>query len=710
MSGYSSIWFNAHHSPLGAFATLTLGYKGSNGGLGLELAQPANEPLYIGHDDDQGHFHAFPFFDGAAALDEAARYDVERDTNEERPSQDIHAFPDDEISRDFRIASDTWTVGDFTFKVISPLQTAPDPNQGSTEDHKLAYCPAVLVELSYDNTKGTQERTLFFGHRGSNPYHNPRVIETDTLIGIGQGSSTAICTTKGQMKTAFEFSPGTALLIDRDSNRQFLVGTTGLLTGKVPAGERKTFTLAACFYRNEVVTTGIESRYYYSSLFDSIEDVADFALQHQDKLKSQASTDDYALETSDLTDTRKFLVAQAARSYQGCTQLLMHQDGRPLWVVHEGEYRMMNTFDLTVDHLYFETQRNPWVVKNVLQLFVDRYSYEDQVQFPGDPTQHPGGISFTHDMGVGNQFTRPGYSSYELAGIKGCFSYMTQEQLVNWICSLAYYCRKTNDWAFAESLKETVQATLSSMENRDHPDPEKRNGIMSLDSSRCEGGAEITTYDSLDASLGQARNNVYLAVKGWAAYLGLADIFTKLNLPEEAARAQSQAEKAAKSITCALQENGTIPAVLGEGVNAVILPAIEGLAFPLEWGDREAVCKDGPYGPMIKALEVHLRTALTSGKNHFADGAWKLSSTSNNSWLSKIFLNQHVAHHVFNIPLQEMVAADQAHADWLTDEQNGYWAFSDQILSGHAVGSKYYPRGVTNWLWLTRPTTPGSED
>jgi hypothetical protein len=42
------IFFNAHHSPMGAFASFTLGYKGASGGLGLELASPANQNIYIG--------------------------------------------------------------------------------------------------------------------------------------------------------------------------------------------------------------------------------------------------------------------------------------------------------------------------------------------------------------------------------------------------------------------------------------------------------------------------------------------------------------------------------------------------------------------------------------------------------------------------------------------------------------------------------------
>jgi len=44
--------------------------------------------------------------------------------------------------------------------------------------------------------------------------------------------------------------------------------------------------------------------------------------------------------------------------------------------------------------------------------------------------------------------------------------------------------------------------------------------------------------------------------------------------------------------------------------------------------------------------------------------------------------------------------ADQTHAAWLRDPRNTYWAWSDQIVSGKAQWSRYYPRGVTSILWL----------
>ena len=59
-----------------------------------------------------------------------------------------------------------------------------------------------------------------------------------------------------------------------------------------------------------------------------------------------------------------------------------------------------------------------------------------------------------------------------------------------------------------KNMLPAIQDCFESMLNRDHPDAEQRNGLMGLDSSRTQGGAEITTYDSLDVSLGQSRNNI----------------------------------------------------------------------------------------------------------------------------------------------------------------------------------------------------------
>src|SRR5215210_6318604 len=118
--------YNAHHSPIGTFASLTLGFRGAQGGLGLELGGPANHNVYIGVEDQQRTFQCLPFFgDATAGAEEALRYDVEGSQSSDDPlsgayvghTEDAPSLPparlraldQSAISRDFQLSTDTWT-------------------------------------------------------------------------------------------------------------------------------------------------------------------------------------------------------------------------------------------------------------------------------------------------------------------------------------------------------------------------------------------------------------------------------------------------------------------------------------------------------------------------------------------------------------------------------------------------------------------------
>ena len=391
---------------------------------------------------------------------------------------------------------------------------------------------------------------------------------------------------------------------------------------------------------------------------------------------------------------------------------------------------MLNTLDLSVDHLFWELRYNPWLVKNLLDNFSRFYSYHDEVKDPVTGKLSPGGLSFCHDQGVSNQFSPFGHSSYELTNLDGCFSHMTAEQLINWILIAASYVAKTADDNWLSQNASTIKACLESLHRR------CPNGIVSRDSSRCGTGQEITTYDSLDASLGQSRNNLYLAVKGLAAFEGLCFLLTCLGEEQLSDSAHRACMKAAETIAANMAPEGFIPAVFepeNPGYKSRILPAIEGLVYPLYWstclpqGYGQYLKKDflnesvaNAHGKLLQSLRRHTVTLLAAkdaGLNRFADGGIKLSSTSNNSWMSKIALFEHVARELFNLdesgntrPTQNSELriqnssgwekSDAAHTQWQTEGASALWACSDQIVSGVAVGSKYYPRIVTTILWL----------
>jgi hypothetical protein len=701
-------FFNAHHSPIGAYASFTLGYPGGSGGFDLEMARPPGQNVFIGVESRDGKvFQALPFF--GSVEDESKRYDVERTDDTGGAKRRMVPFAREEVSRDFRLSTDTWSAGDLTFTLYSPVLPVPDPDTAGEEELKRALVPAIVAELTVDNTQGERSRRAFFGYQGSDPYSAMRRLDDTApdLKGVGQGRITAIASLDPDVRSAQHFSMENILDAVHEENWTFGLGTVASLVMDVPAGVRKTFRFAICFYRGGIVTTGIDASYMYTRWFPNIEAVARYTLQHFDERVELALRANRMIDDTALSDDQKFMMAHAIRSYYGNTQLF-DADGRPVWVVSEGEYRMMNTFDLTVDQLFYELRMNPWTVRNELDLFVRRYSYRDRVRFPGQEETHEGGISFTHDMGVAGAFSRPGHSVYELYGISGCFSHMTHEQLVNWVLCAAVYAEQTGDRAWLSANLDVLAECLHSMVNRDHPDPAQRNGLMGLDSTRVMGGAEITTYDSLDASLGQARNNLYLAGKCWAAYVSLEKLMREAGRDDLAALAGGQAERCARTIVSRMKPEGYIPAVIDEGNDSRIIPAIEGLVFPYYAGCREALDENGRFGDYIRDLKRHLKTVLVEGVCLFPDGGWKISSTSDNSWLSKIYLCQFVARHLLGLPWDEKGrAADAAHVAWLTHPELSIWSWSDQILAGKIIASKYYPRGVTSILWLEEAIARG---
>lgn len=696
-----NIFFNAHHSPIGAFASFTLGFKGDGGGLGLELGGPAKQNIFIGLENSNNECYNFlPFF--KCLEDESKRYDLEKDNKDEKKNP-ISFFNDNEISRNYNLCSDSFKAKDINFTIYSQAASIPDPASASDCDLKKVIVPSVFVEMTIDNTKCNKKRKAVFGFEGNDPYSAMRRIDDTTngdIKGIAESGIVSITSKDENVQSALGFSLETILSETVPENLTFGLGNTGVLLMEVAPFKKCTFKFAVSFYRQGKATCGRDTSYYYTSFFKNIEDVSKYSLTNFDELVQSCKNGNALVDNSKLSNDQKFMLIHAVRSYYGSTELLKYNK-KPFWIVNEGEYRMMNTFDLTVDQLFFELKFNPWTVRNELDMFVKYYSYYDKVSFPNDNKKYQGGISFTHDMGVSNTFSRGGHSAYEKYGIKGCFSQMTHEQLVNWVCCAAVYFEKTKDQKWMDNNFNILVECFKSMLNRDNPDPEKRTGIMNLDSDRTMGGSEITTYDSLDVSLGQARNNIYLAGKCWAAYVALKKIFKENGFTELSKQADIQAHKCASTLVSHVTKEGYIPAVLENGNDSKIIPAVEGLVFPYFSGCREALDENGEFKDYIKALKKHLKVILVKGTCLFEDGSWKLSSTSNITWLSKIYLCQFIARKILHFDFGENGAlADAAHVKWLLDPKNSFFSWSDQMLSGSAAGSRYYPRGVTSILWL----------
>ena len=684
--------FHTQHAPFGAFASFTIGLVDAPGGFGQSLRGPAKQNVYAGfRPAGRERWRLLPFLTPPQSQESA----FTGDTTVVQPPRGFDALRPADYRRTLGWASDTWRADDarFGFSLLSPFGPVPDPAKLKKADARFHLAPLVTGWIEYDNRAGAAPVELVFGlGRGDDTLRPLTDTSGGALAGFAAGARFGYATAAAR---GVELRQGFDILAPkfRDYRGLHVIAGETALVFTVPAGKRKRFPLVLGFHAAGTVTTGLAAGYAYARVFRDLEDVLAHGLAEFSRYEKLAAQRDRELARSRLDADQQFLVAQSTHSYYGSTQLLWH-DGKPLWVVNEGEYRMMNTFDLTVDHVFFELAWHPWAVRNALDLFVRRYAYRDQL-----------GLAFTHDMGVNDAFTPPGRSSYECDGLAGCFSHMTMEQLLNWVLTAATYAAHTGDRAWLRGHRKTLLACARSLRRRDDPHPKNRDGLLKRDSARCAGGAEITTYDSLDVSLGQARNNLYLGVKTLGAWVLLEHAFADLGLPRAAAAARASAGLLARTLTTKFEaDTGFFPAVFERGNRSRILPAVEGFVYPLFLGYTDAVDPAGRFAPLFQQLHRHIAQALQPGVCLDAtSGGWKMSSTSTNTWFSKIALAQHVIRRLFPDAMTEAAKrGDRVHAQWQRTPGCGEHALCDQIRSdtGVACGSRYYPRGVTSFLWL----------
>lgn len=712
--------FHANHSPMGAYMSFTAGHFNAAGGIGVELGRPAGQNIYVGvkRGDRRSRqpLACLPFFKSAVSpTSAAAAFEVGQATNKQPPG--VQSIAPDQIRRHYGWGSDQWVTPQFEFTLYSPFGEIPDPAVANVESMRSALLPAIVGTLRVDNRSGAETLTGVFAIDFIDPGAR--------LLNLGKDQSAA-----PRLGFAWKRKLGVAGMIQgggddslfaiqrwsvaegiADVNHVHALGTIGGLAFEVPPGEIRVLHLAIGVYLDGVVTTGLEGRYQYTRYYTGLEQVLSTALDRSAELRAKARNLDAQLLSSKLSPDQQFLIAHATRSYYANTQLL-DIGGEPMFIVNEGEYCMMNTLDLSIDQAFWELDRNPWVVRNILDSFARDYSYIDQVKSRTNELR-PGGISFTHDIGVNNNFSAPGTSSYELRELKGCFSFMTQEQLCNWILLAGCYVAKTNDLKWLAENAHLIESCATSMRARAN----QRTGVMAYDSDRCGSGSEITTYDSLDESLGQARANTYIAVKCWASWLAL----DMLRHMQKESPADSLADNIAAHLSAAAVD-GVIPAVLEKdnpGYLSRILPVAESLIYPAYWlaclssqhEDARDALRSALHSQFIDVIARHTKALLLDPqkRNLFPDGGIRLSSTSNNSWMSKIALFQHVTRNVLKLCDTEpkisqlFTAADSAHVRWQTDG-SAAWACSDQIVDGVARGSRYYPRIVTAALWMDETT------
>lgn len=701
--------FLSEHSPRGAEASFDLGVFGRGGGFSLESGTCSDQPVHLGWHQD-GCLNLLPFSPAARqALDTGMAEFVPTGGHGHGPPRTVRMryLSGKEISRDFAFATDTWRTAKLTFSLVTPTAGGADPDTASPEQLREAYAPAIVGQLTLDNTSGSTPMTGVFAVGSLGGFSFLADTTGGRLEGIQCLNGYGLAVRGGKGVRSFS-DLDLPMAFDRiEPLRVRLSGMGGVLID-VPAGQSRTVDVALGWYRSGVVTLGKACRYYYTKLFDDFPAVLAFALDRAEAWRAKAAKEDQALKNSSLNADQQFLLAKSIRSYYGSTQLFAEGDSWR-WIVNEGSCNMANTLDLTVDMAFYEAAHHPWLLRDVLDRYAEEYCYRDTVHAPGESgTPLPGGVSFTHDQGVRNVFSPEGVSHYELSDHPGCFSFMTHEELLNWVLCAALYFKATEDRPWLARRAPLLAECLESMQNRDHRDPAQRDGLMSFDSDQCGQTEEITTYDSLDPSLGQARRNAYMGGKCWATYLALQWLLGQddsKRWQRNIASAYRSAELAARTLTQSFDEKlGYIPAILDGKDTSAIIPVIEPLVYPDRLGLADALKPDGPFAEFLAVLKRHLRAVLVKGVCLFGDDGWKLSANNDNSWMSKIFIGQYVARKYLGMGLDESGKADgrydRAHADWWRVGCECH-SVIDQVIAGQAAGwGSIYPRCVSCYLWL----------
>lgn len=665
-------FYNADHSPIGAYSTLVYG-KQHSGGLMMESGRVTKRGVEVA---EKGIIIAYSNGNSSKIMP------FYKPLNENIRKYDW--ISDSSISRTLNACTDHWVIAeDVSWTHYSPIWKLADFENASIEEQKLFTLPVTIIRFRIDNSKGKSVKKIVFSLQEdrSETYQS----------GIFKGYSF-------ENKHYLVSSQGGLLSSEMVEKEYKIKGANSAFEFIANPGQIAEPVIYVTHYREGVCAPEINGKYYYTSLFENVENVLEFANIHLKDIIDQSNQIDNMVYSQISDPYRQFLTGHSMHSYRFST-FLLNAGKKLIWGVTEGQYGYINTFDLVIDQLFYELEIHPWTIRNVLDLYASNYFYYDSIK-SNENKVYPGGISFCHDMGMGVTFMPHGKSWYEFK--KSPQHFMTQEELQNWIICAAGYYSKTRDHEWLLNNKKTITECLKSMLNRDHPDSTLRDGITDFITTM--GDDEITTYDALDEALKQTRQNLYIAVKSWATYLMLNLMFKQLDMPIEAAMAYRSAQLTAYQVSKNFDHNSkSFPAIFDGQNQSKIIPAIEGLVYPYRVGMINETSVNGPFSDFIGLLTEHINSVLKPGICIDQESyGWKLSQTSYNTWQSKVYLCQFVTENILNVDY-DIKKTDAVHSSFQVLGA-GKVAWSDQLNSrnGKAIGSKHYPRGVTSALWWTK--------
>jgi hypothetical protein len=702
----STPWFMTHHAPWGSSCSLTFGKAGS--GVSIDRRRPQVEhdaDLLVAWGRGPGTVRALPFITGNVAMDqETVQMHAAGGRRPDSFREAWQVLPASAVERTLEPDCDTFDAGELRLRVVHPCDRIADPTAPTTRaaDVADALLPAVWLELTIDNRAHDvpAHAVLGLAHARTGRMR-PLPWQDPGLAGIAFDDDWALAARAEPGRVETVRDGAIARLVEDGTGHVRMCGREGGILLHVPP--RSVGTLRACFafHQGGIAVcqeqAGGRSHLAAEQSWPTLTSVVQRALAIAEPTIARAAQrhGEWIARLPDAT--QRELLAQAVQAYRANSQVLKRSDGAWGFVVTEGCFLWRNTLDLAADHLAWERDRHPWTVRMVIDDLTQRHSYHDRIRLPHELAgtyPHAGGLSFAHDQGSSGTESPAGRSGYERAEVAGCYAFMTTEQLLNGIYCLAAAAH--DDAAWRTQRLPWFSAALESLERRDHPEANQRDGILKATSSMVGvNGAEITTYDALDHSLMAAAGNIYIVVKAWVAALLLEETFRAAGDAASADRARIQGERTARALIAAFDRTrGCFPAnLLDATVPALVPAAIEPLAMAADLGLGSRLRADTT---LFALLQQHARTTLAVciDPQH---GGLRLSSTSTNTWPSKAALVLSVAQNQLDLDLaRNFSGAWRGVADWM-QRLAADVSCADQIdiAKQVVVGATYYPRMVT---------------
>jgi hypothetical protein len=679
LSSNQLVFVNVDHAPIGVCSTIAYGYNGQPCGVGTSSG------VYPYWNDNGGGMlialsgssgmQLLPFVTSASSISTNAVF-----------------FPNATIQRSLTPGTDEYAIAGagLAFTHYSPAWSMADLGSATLSEKKRCFLPATWMVFTIQNTNSMPE-DFYFGL--------PVPVTQKTFAnGAYQG-----------------FALGEAALVVQSGSCDLLSGTrltsvfNGMTQGfafhlKVPAGQTRSLMVVIAYYRNAMVDSRTGASYYYTSLYPSIDSVIDSAFAGFGDAQVRCQQLGTAMSRAGLNPYRQFLASYALHAYMADTACLVDPKGGVHWWEMEGYFNYINTFDLTVDHAFYDSYMQPWALRNVLDAYSGAlpgtgYSFDTPLYNASGMQVSSHGFSFDHDMGLWpTSGTGPAYTAN-----------MGDEELQSWILSSGLYWSHTGDNAWLTNNTALLQTCLNSMLSRDNTNATARDGIT----KNVNNASEITTYDNLDASLRKPAFSGRLAVRNWASYLALNAMFNQVGDAADAATCENMAAAASQTIVNRWNSYhgplGYIPALLDGSDTAAIIPMIEGLAYPAAMGLTNAIDRTGgPYASMLQALSNHIAAVLVPGRClSTPPGGWLMTSANIITWQSKIFICQYAAEAVLGISGDSVNGSvDQVHAS-IQIQCGPYqgWVDATDGTGGHQfAGGVHYPRGITTALWWLNAT------